>query len=133
MKKIVSYAACLLIITSVAAAPDSKLLKSFNETFPNARNIKWNDDKAGYFVSFMQDGNFEKVLYSKSGEFVCSWKYSDGKNLPTNILMDLKKKYDDYKMIGVTEYASQSNTQYEVKISKNDKLYSAKFNSNLQS
>ncbi len=76
MKKIISYAACMMIVISVAATPTSKILKAFNETFPNASNIKWSDDKEGYFVSFTQNGNFEKVLYSKEGNFVCSWKYS---------------------------------------------------------
>lgn len=128
MKKIISYAACLIIATSVAAAPGSKLLQSFSETFPNAKNIKWNDDKNGYSVSFNQNGNFEKVLYNKEGDFVCSWKYSDGSTLPTNIVIELKKKYSECKMIGVTEYATQDKTLYEVKLSKGEKLYSVKFN-----
>src|ERR1700759_3888918 len=94
MKKILSYVACLLIVTSVAAAPSSKILQAFNATFPNAKNVKWSDDKADYFVSFYQNENFEKVLYSKEGDFVCSWKDSDGKDLPTNISMTLNKKYN---------------------------------------
>jgi len=124
MKTIISYVACLLIISSVAAAPGSKIIQAFNETFPNAENVKWADDKAGYFVSFYQSGNFEKVLYSKEGEFVCSWKYSDGKELPVNILMVLNKKYKDFKIIGVTELTTQDNVNYEVKLSNGNKLYS---------
>ena len=45
MKKIISYAACMMMVISVAATPTSKILKAFNETFPNASNIKWSDDK----------------------------------------------------------------------------------------
>jgi hypothetical protein len=124
MKKIVSYAASLLIAASVAAAPGSKLIQSFNETFPNAQNVKWSDDKAGYFVSFYQDGNFEKVLYGKSGDFVCSWKYTDGKELPVNVVMKLNKKFNDSKIIGVTELATNDNTSYEIKLSKGTTWYS---------
>jgi hypothetical protein len=123
MKKIISYAASLLIIFSVAAAPGSKLIQAFNQTFPNAENVKWNDDKAGYFVSFYQNGNFEKVLYNKEGEFVCSWKYTSGKELPINIVMSLNKKYSDNKILGVTELTTQNGISYEIKVSKGTKLY----------
>jgi hypothetical protein len=129
MKKIISYAACLIMITSVAATPTSKVLQLFNETFPNATNIKWSDDKQGYFVSFTQNGNFEKVLYSKSGNFICSWKYSDGKELSTPIVMALKKNYKDCEITGVTEFATDQNVSYEVKLSNSKNWYSVKVSS----
>ena len=127
MKRIICYAASLLIIVSVAAAPGSKLIQAFNETFPNAKNVKWNDAKDGYFVSFYQNEKFEKVFYNTDGEFVCSWKYTDGKELPTNIMMRLNKKYNQAKIIGVTELATKDNINYEVKLSKGDKLYAVTF------
>jgi hypothetical protein len=124
MKKIITYAAGLLITCSVAAAPGSKLIQAFKQTFPNAENVKWSDDKAGYFVSFYDHGNFEKVLYNKEGDFVSSWKYTDGKNLPTNIVLTLNKKYGESKILGVTELTTQTDVVYSVQLSKDDKLYS---------
>jgi len=129
MKKIISYAASLMIVVSVAATPTSKVLKSFSETFPNASNIKWSDDKEGYFVSFTQNGNFEKVLYSKNGNFVCSWKYSDGKELSTPVIMALKKNYKDCEITGVTEYATDQNVSYDVKLANSKNWYSVKVSS----
>ena len=126
MKKIFSYAASLLITISVAAAPGSKLIKSFNETFPKAANIKWNDDKAGYFVSFTQNGNFEKVLYSKDGNFICSWKYSNGKELSTAIVMALNKKFKNCEVTGVTEFATEQNVYYEINLTDSENWYSVK-------
>jgi hypothetical protein len=126
MKKIISYAACLIMITSVAATPTSKVLKSFTETFPNASNVKWSDDKEGYFVSFTQNENFEKVLYSKSGKFVCSWRYSDGKELSTPVIMSLKKNYKDCDITGVTEVATDQNVSYEIKLANSKNWYSVK-------
>jgi hypothetical protein len=124
MKKIIVYAAGLLLTLSAAAAPGAKIIKAFQETFPNAENVKWNDDKAGYFVSFYQGGNFEKVLYSKSGDFVCSWKYSDGQDLPVNIVMKLNKRFGEHNILGVTELATNDNTSYEIKLAKHSKWYS---------
>ena len=129
MKKIISYAACMMMVISVAATPTSKVLKLFNETFPNASNVKWSDDKTGYFVSFTQNGNFEKILYSAEGNFVCSWKYTDGKELLTPVVMTLKRNYKDCEIIGVTEYATNQSVTYEVKLKNSKNWYSAKISS----
>lgn len=123
MKKVISYVAGLLITCSVAAAPGSKLIQTFKETFPNAENVKWTDDKNGYYVSFNQHGNFEKIFYNKESDFVCSWRYSDGKDLPTNIVMALKKKYGESNITGVTELTTQNYVVYSIKFLKGDKLY----------
>jgi hypothetical protein len=123
MKKIISYAVAVLIISSVAAAPGSRLIEKFNATFPNAKNVKWSDDKSGYFVSFYQNENFEKVLYSREGDFICSWKYSNGEDLPTNIVLTLNRKYGESKILGVTELTTPTNVSYDIKISKGSKWY----------
>jgi hypothetical protein len=124
MKKAIAYlATCILIVSSIAAAPGSKILQRFNETFPNAKNVKWIDDKAGYFVSFSQNENYNKVFYNKDGDFVYSLKYSNGDQLPTNIAMALNKKFGETKMLGVTEVTTQTSTVYNVKLSKDEKLY----------
>ncbi|MFT4155119.1 hypothetical protein [Parafilimonas sp.] len=124
MKKIlISCAAGLLMALSVAAAPGSKIIEQFKKTFPNAENVKWSETNNGYFVGFYQNGNFEKILYSKKGGFVRSWKYSDGKGLPTNIVMLLNKKVGDGVIKGVTETTTQNSTQYDIKMLKQNKLY----------
>lgn len=117
------YVASVLIVASVAAAPGSKLLQSFNETFPNAKNVKWTDDKAGYFVSFYQKENFNKVFYNKNGEFVYSLKYCNADELPVNIKMVLTKKFNTANILGVTEVTTQGNTLYNIKLTKGNKLY----------
>lgn len=124
MKKVIVYfASCFLAISSIAATPDSKILQRFNETFPNAQNVKWRDDKAGYFVSFIQNGDFNKVFYNTAGDFVYALKYCNAEDLPNNIAMGLNQKYGESKVLGVTEVTTQSNMFYNVKLSKEKKLY----------
>lgn len=123
MKRAIVYAACIFIVSTAAAAPGSKLVQRFNETFPNAKNVKWVDDNAGFFVSFSQNGNYNKVFYNKQGNFVYSLKYFSGDALPVNIIMTLNEKYDAAKIIGATELTTENNTVYSVKLSKGDKLY----------
>ncbi len=125
MKKIFVYAASILITVSAsAAAPTSKVVKSFSETFPNATNVKWNDESNGYSVSFAQDGNLQKIFYSKHGNFKCSWKYNDGKHLPANLTVALQQNYKNSNIIGVTEFANTLGAVYEVKLSSNNDVYS---------
>ena len=123
MKKVILYAACILIVSSVAAAPDSKLMERFNETFPNAKTVKLRDDKDGYFVSFTQNENLNKVFYNKDGDFVYSLKYSSGAELPVNIRMVLNKKFGESSIIGVTEVTTPNDMMYNIKLSKGEKLY----------
>src|SRR5438876_12420796 len=122
-KAIVYFATCILIVSSVAAMPGSKILKRFSETFPNAQNVKWRDDPAGYFVSITQNGNFNKVFYNTAGNFVYSLKYCAGNELPTNISMTLNKEFGESKILGVTEVTTQNDMVYNIKLSKEDKLY----------
>jgi len=123
MKKLVSYAACMLIVLSVAAAPDSKTIRLFNQTFPNAQNVKWYDNTSGHYAYFTQNGYSERALFSKQGQFICSWKYGDEKILPTNIMMAISKRYSDGKVIGATEYTEGDNMSYEVKVTKGANWY----------
>ena len=130
MKKIFVYAASILItVSAAAAAPSSKMVQIFSATFPNASNVKWNDESNGYSVSFTQNGNFEKVFYSKRGNFVCSWKYSDGKELPTTLAMTLQKNYKDGKILGVTEFTNDQSFIYEIKLVSGNAIYSVKASS----
>jgi hypothetical protein len=124
MKKVFLYVAtCVIIGSSFAAAPGSKVLNRFNETFPNAKNVKWVDNKEGYFVSFYQNNNFNKVFYNKAGNFVYSLKYSNSDALPTNIAMAVREKFEGANILGVTEATTQTNTVYNIKLSKGEKIY----------
>lgn len=117
------YAACFFIVSAAVAAPGSKLVKLFNQTFPNAEDVKWRDDKAGYFASFTQNGNYNKVFYNKEGDFVYAIKYYSGDELPTNIKVTLNESFGETKVLGVTEVTTDDNVFYNVKLTKNDRLY----------
>ena len=123
MKKAIIYVACFFIVSAAAAAPGSKLVKLFNTTFPNAKDVQWKDDKAGFFVSFTQNGNYNKVFYNTGGNFVYSIKYYSGDELPTNIIVAMNKAYGETKILGVTEVTTENSIIYNIKLTKKDKLY----------
>jgi|SRR5690348_10214838 len=124
MKKTIVYViACVMIASSVCAMPGSAVVQKFNQTFPNAKNVKWADDKDGYFVSFTQNENFNKVFYNTEGDFVYALKYCSADGLPNNISMKLNKKFGESKILGVTEVTTPDKMFYRINLSKNNKLH----------
>lgn len=130
MKKILIYSVCALIASAVYADPDPALKRTFSRTFPTASNVKWSDDKDGYFVSFTLNGCLEKVFYDKTGNFICSWRYAGESELPPMVLSVIGKNYKDSKILGATEVATPNTSFYEVKLGTNKYWYSIKVSPN---
>jgi hypothetical protein len=107
-------------IAPVSASPEltvsDKLLQVFQQTFPDAKQVKWMEEPGGYQVSFRQNDILTKVVYDKDARFVSSLRYYSEKNLPVTILCQLQKRYGGKTIWGVTEQSSESSTQYFVKL-----------------
>jgi len=115
MKKIFVLAAALLVSSSILyAEPETKMEKSFKETFPLAKNVKWHQDAEGYLVSFTQGDMPVKIAYNKKGKFIQSLRYYGEKDLPTNILIAVKNKYHDTNIYGVTECTTTDAVTYHI-------------------
>jgi hypothetical protein len=93
-----------------------KLLQVFSKTFPDAKQVKWVEEPDRYTVSFKQNDILTKVEYDKDGNFVSSLRYYSEKNLPVTVLCQIQKKYSGKTIFGVTETATESNTQYYIKM-----------------
>ena len=116
MKKLASIvSACLLSIVAFAD-PNEKVLRSFNETFTTAENVKWEEYSSYYAVSFSYSGIRSKVNYDKDGIIMSSIRYYDPMLLPSNILNKLKKEQPKRKLFGVTEVAVGDEVVYFVKL-----------------
>ena len=126
MKNVSFYFICLFITTSALANPNPDLQRTFAQAFPSANNVKWSDDKDGYFVSFIENGNWEKVFYNKTGNLVCLWKYSDGSELPGTVLFTIGKNYKNFEILGVTEFSTPTDNFFEIKLSTNRYWYAVK-------
>src|SRR5579863_7326542 len=93
-----------------------KLLQVFQQTFPDAKQVKWVEEPGGYEVSFRQNDILTKVVYDKDAHFVSSLRYYSEKNLPVSVLCQLQKKYAGKTVWGVTEQSTESSTEYYVKL-----------------
>lgn len=117
MKKLfVVLASALLTVAAYAEDPNEKVLKSFNETFSGAEDVKWEEFSSYYTVSFVNAGIRSKVNYDKDGNMLGSIRYYSPQMLPLNILNKLKKENAKRTLFGVTEVTFGTDVTYYVKV-----------------
>lgn len=132
-KKLVTYASLMLMAaTCFAFTPNDKVLKSFHSTFLSPKQVKWFEHKNYYEVSFAQASVRANVKYDLEGNFLSSTRFYKEHQLPANILYQLKKKYADKTIFGVTEIANPEEIYYYVKLEDNKRWLTVKVSSNGQ-
>src|SRR5689334_25119497 len=115
MKKVLAFFACALLTAVVYAKdPNEKVLKSFNETFASAEEVKWEEYPTYYTVSFVNAGIRSKVNYDLEGNMLGSIRYYNPQLLPLNIINKIKKENPKKKLFGVTEVTFGSDVVYYV-------------------
>ncbi len=122
----------LLTVTCFAKTPNDKVLKSFHTTFTSPKQVKWYEHKNYYEVSFAQASVRANVRYDLEGNFLNSTRFYKEQQLPANILCQLKRKYADKTIFGVTEIASPEEIYYYVKLEDSKRWLTIKVNSNGQ-
>jgi hypothetical protein len=120
MKKNIIFSVCLLALCTMgfAGSPsvNEKVLKSFNETFPHAQQVSWQEFSDNYIVNFKEGEVRSRVTYDLDGNFVSATRYYFEQNLPINILCKLKNKYSGRKIYGVTEIETETSVEYYIKL-----------------
>ena len=120
MKRLSALFYSLIIGASSFASPvkniNEKLLQTFKESFPNAEQVNWKELKETYVVDFVEDGVRSEIIYEKSGTFVSSTRYYKEKNLPYYLLINIKKRYPEKKILGVTEISTIDDIFYYIKM-----------------
>ena len=108
--------AMLFVASAYAYDINEKVLKSFNETFAAAQDVKWEEFKNYYTVSFVHSGIRSKVDYDRNGYVIGSLRYYTPQNLPLNIYNRLRKQYSKMELYGVVEVTVDAGVTYFVKM-----------------
>lgn len=117
MKKAIVTACFFLISATIfAAPPNDKVLKTFHSTFNRARDVRWSDHADYYEVSFVQSQIRATIKYDLNGNFMSSIRYYTKENLPGNILAQIKSRYPDKSIFGITELTGNEEISYFVKL-----------------
>ena len=119
MKKMLALICTMLLVAGAYAfnfVVNEKVLQSFKQTFNSAEEVKWEEFKDYYTVSFVHSGIRAKVNYDRRGNMMSSIRYYNPNMLPLNIISQLKKEYPKKSMFGVTEITSGTQVVYFVKL-----------------
>jgi hypothetical protein len=117
MKKVLAIICSMLLVAGAYAFDvNEKVLKSFKETFASAEDVKWEEFKTYYTVSFVHSGIRSKVNYDKDGRMIGSIRYYAPQLLPLNIYNRLKMDYAKKELYGVTEVTYGTDVAYFVKM-----------------
>jgi hypothetical protein len=131
-KTIITFVALFLMVAAFAATPNEKVLKVFKATFISPEEVTWYDYADYYDVSFVQSGIRSSVKYDKEGNFMSSIRYYGEQNLPINIVCQLKKKFADKKVYGVTEMTNADEINYYIKLEDDKNWITVKVSGNGQ-
>ena len=113
MKRIIAFTYALILGAGAWAAPDKnlseKLLRTFRENFPDARQIYWKENPDFYTVDFLDNDVRIQIIYGKSG------LYFDAQDLPYYLQAVIRKKYTNRRIFGVVEVADAHGVDYLLK------------------
>jgi hypothetical protein len=129
MKKVIAIMSAVLISAGAFAFepdPNERVLKSFNETFSSAQQVRWEEFPNFFAVSFVSGGIRAKVNYDKEGNMISSLRYYAPQLLPLNILNRISKVYPKKTLFGVTEVSHNNITAYYIKLQDNTHWYTVK-------
>lgn len=120
MKKVIAIICSMFLVAGAYAFEvNEKVLKSFTETFAAAEDVRWEEYKTYYTVSFVHVGIRSKVNYGKDGFVLGAIRYYAPHMLPLNIYNSIKKEYSNKELFGVTEVTSGTDVAYFIKMSDN--------------
>jgi hypothetical protein len=124
MKKLL-YLVALFTGLAATASPkpvdvSEKILKSFKETFTEARDVTWLEYENYTQANFKMDEMDVRAQYSDDGTLLKTFRYYKEKQLLPIIISKLKKRYPGKEIEGVTEMTSDDEISFTINL-KDDK------------
>lgn len=124
MKKIILALALLLTITvsRTFAGEDvnQNVLTAFNKKFIDAKNVQWKNVNHIVKATFALDGQTLFAYYKETGEEIAVSRNLASSQLPLNLMSDIKRRYNDFRIADLFEVAAYGETTYYITIEHND-------------
>jgi hypothetical protein len=110
---------------------NEKLVRAFQDAFPKAEKVDWQEKENGYVVYFMENAVRSQINYDLDGNFVSAIRYYQDENLlPLHLSWQLHSKFADKTVYGVTVTTSEGKTFYFVKLEGQHDWTTVKANAN---
>jgi len=92
----------------------SKLVRTFNNTFPDAENVTWHSAGGSSEAYFDRGGIKTHIWYDAQGQVTKTRRDYEEKDLCPFMRAKLAKKYGGKKIFGVTEINDENELYYVV-------------------
>src|SRR5260221_10832697 len=101
MKKLTIILSALVILISTSSfakdeAVSAKIKIAFQKTFTSATDIHWKKVSEFYFADFRINSQDLSAAYNEDGELISASRSIFLSQLPLNISLALKNKFEDY-------------------------------------
>lgn len=118
MKKLMVLLASVLLLsaTTHAYSGKEKLMEFFAKTYPDAKSVVWEESATSYNVFFIKDKISHRLMYDLEGNITRAIRYYAEDLLPPMICNKVKKRYPGFRITGVTEFATESETSYHLSL-----------------
>ena len=126
------YLAFLLAGFVATASPvpppdvNEKILKAFNRTFAEAKDVTWYEYENYSQANFVVDRIQVRAQYAEDGSLLRTIRYYGEKELLPNVTAKLKKRYAGKEIAGVTELSSDAEVSFTINIKDENNWYIVK-------
>ena len=107
MKKFLVFLSALLIWAGTFAHTpgniDEKTIRSFENSFPEAQQVQWQEQPDFYVVSFYENDILSRVIYRKDGSYIHLVRYYEKQLLPFYVSEKVNRAYPGKQVFGVVE------------------------------
>ena len=116
MKRLIfSILTMLASISMYADDPNEKILKAFNKTFDDAKEVTWQGlSENMYEAAFSHNEITCRVVYDEEGNVRRTLRYYKGSKLPIMLQARISSKYEGKTIFGVTEVSTTEGIRYHI-------------------
>jgi len=93
-----------------------KVFKNFTRTYKGSTDIKVSQEKGETFIYCRNDGNINRIVYDKKGNWHHTIRYYDGSQLKPALSYLILNNYKGYELKNVTEVEYAGELAYFVSI-----------------
>jgi hypothetical protein len=97
-----------------------QVLKSFESTFENAKEVDWSETALLYKVRFEFSGQYVTAYYEKEGTLIAITRNITVTQLPVILQVDLKTDYENYWITDLFEVSNDSGIEYYITLENAD-------------
>lgn len=99
---------------------NTAVLKSFQSSFANAKEIDWSLTKSFYKASFILDGQHINAYYNSDGSFIAMTRNISSSQLPIALQTTVKNEYTAFWISDLFEIANEEGTSYYITLENAD-------------